>query len=107
MENSPIIQRHIEQEVAKALVWSRLPHNHRMSEVLCDEAQVVGRVGHARVRIPDAKGNLLTLEERIQQLKLDPRFSDSIPNPAKIAKSDVSGVRDNFDEIAKGTAVLE
>lgn len=57
--------------------------------------------------VPDGQGGWLTLKDRIEELKGDPRFCDSVPNPAKIAKGDEPSLRDNFDGIAKGTAVVE
>jgi hypothetical protein len=57
--------------------------------------------------VPDGRGGWLTLEQRIQQLKTDPRFCGSLPNPVRIAKSDVDGVRGNFEAIASGAAVVE
>lgn len=47
------------------------------------------------------------LRERIEELKADPRFRDTILNPDRVAKGDDAGLRDNFDQIAKGTMVVE
>ena len=49
----------------------------------------------------------LMLEDRIKELKADSRFRDLVPNPARIARKDESSLRDNFEQIATGSAVVE
>ena len=105
MEKTEIMRCFIQQKVVKALVESRLPYNHPIGALLEREAQIVGE--KASVQIVDADGNWIMLTDRIKELKADPRFRDSVPNPAKIAKGDESSLRDNFQEIAKGTALVE
>lgn len=105
MENTESMRRYIHQEVLKALVNSRLPYDHPMGELLESEAQIVGKT--ACVRIVDDHGNWTLLEERIKELKADPRFRESIPNPDKVTKSDEYGIRESFDQIARGDAVVE
>jgi len=104
MQKTQIMRQFIHQEVIKALVNSCLPYNHPICELLEQEAQVVGP---ACVRVIDPQGNWVMLQDRIRELKADPRFCDSVPNPAKIRRGDESSLRDNFEQIAKGTAVVE
>ena len=94
MERTESVKRFVHQKVLKALANSRLPYDHAIGELLEREAEIVGE--KACVRIVDHEG----LEKRIEQLKADERFRDSLPNPNRIA-GDESSVRDNFDEIAK------
>jgi hypothetical protein len=51
-------------------------------------------------------GNWVMLEDRIKELKADPRFRDTLQNPAMIARSE-SSLRDNFEQIASGSALVE
>jgi hypothetical protein len=105
MENTEIMERFIHQGVQKALANSLLPYDHPIGVALEREARIVGQT--ACVRVLDRDGNWIILEERIKELKADPRFRDSVPNPARITRSDELGIRDSFDQIAKGSAVVE
>jgi hypothetical protein len=105
MANTEIMRRFIHQEVVKALVDSRLDYDHPIGNVLESEAQIVGQT--ACVRVVDDRGDWMMLEERVKELKADPRFRDSLPNPAKLARGDESSLRDNFEQIARGAAVVE
>jgi hypothetical protein len=105
MENTEIMRRFIHQEVVKALVNSRLDYDHPIGDVLEGEAQIVGQT--ACVRVLDESGGWIMLEDHIKELKADPHFRDTVPNPATVAKGDVSGLRDSFANIAEGTAVVE
>ena len=100
MEKTEIMRHFIHEAVQQALVNSRLPYDHVIGGVLESEAEIVGR--DACVRVLDADGGWVMLEARVEQLKADPRFRDSIPNPMKVARGDESGLRDNFDRIASG-----
>jgi hypothetical protein len=104
MENTEIMRRVIHQEVVKALVNSRLTYDHPIGDVLEAEAQIVGQ--NACVRVLDNQGGWLMLEDRIEQLKADPRFRDTVPEPTKVARGDESALRDNFAQIASGSAVV-
>jgi hypothetical protein len=106
MERTPIMQRFIDLEITKALVHSRLSYDHPMREVLDKEAEITG-VRQAYAGVPDGQGGWLMLQERIEQLKSDPRFRDSIPNPTRVERNDELSVRNRFEQIAKGTAVVE
>ena len=61
----------------------------------------------ACVRVLDRDGNWVMLEDRISELKADPRFCESVPNPSRITRSDQVGIRDSLDQIAKGAAVVD
>src|SRR5579862_1726698 len=105
MEQTEIMRRFVHQWVVKAVINCRLPFDHPICDVLEQEAQIVGK--KASVQVVDANGNWIMLEDRIKELKADPRFRDTVPNPPKIARSDESSLRDKFEQIAKGTAVVE
>ena len=105
MEKTEIMKRIIHQEVVKALVNSRLDFDHPIGEVLEREAEIVGQPGC--VRVLDADGGWVMLGDRIEQLKADPRFRDTVPNPDRVAKGDLDGVRDHFGDIASGAVIVE
>jgi hypothetical protein len=106
MERTPIMQRFIELEITKALVNSRLAYDHPMRDVLESEAEITG-VRQAYAGVPDGQDGWLMLVERIEQLKSDPRFRDSIPNPERVGRNDELSVRNHFEEIVRGTTVVE
>lgn len=105
MENTEIMKRFIHQAVQKALTNSRLPYDHPIGSAVESEAQIVGQT--ACVRVLDRDGNWVMLEDRIAELKADPRFCASVPNPSRITRSDQVGIRDSLDQIAKGAAVVD
>lgn len=112
MERPPIQQNYVDLEITKvdleitkALVNCRLPYDHAMREIRNKEAVIVGQ--RAVVRVLDHDGNWVLLEKRIEQLKTDERFRDSVPNPIKIGRVDESSLRDNFDKVATGEAIIE
>ena len=105
MQNTESMRRYIHREVVTSLVNSLLPPDHPIGEVLESEAQIVGQ--RACVRVIDENGSWVMLEDRIKELKADPRFRDTIPNPDRVAKGDVAGLRDNFEQIAAGKVAVE
>lgn len=106
-EKTEIMRRYIHREVMEALVDSRLSSDHPIGAVLEAEAQVVGEPGRGCVRVLDERGNWVMLKDRIKELKVDERFRDSVPRPAKVARGDESGLRDNFAQIVAGNVVVE
>jgi hypothetical protein len=107
MEKTDFVKKFIHREVVTALIWSRLPHDHAIGGLLEKEAQVVGRTGAPCVQVVDECGNWRTLADRIEELKADPQFRETVPNPDKVNRSDEERVRENFARIADGTAVVE
>jgi hypothetical protein len=99
------MQKFVDLEIKKALVNSRLSYDHAMRQVLNEESVIVGE--KAVVRVLDLDGNWVMLEKRIEQLKSDERFRDSVPSPTKIGRNDESKLRDEFEAIAQGTTVVE
>jgi len=65
-------------------------------------------VREAVVRVPDESGQLVTLDDRIKELRSDPRYSDIFPQPERIvAKGDMEQLTENFDAIAAGKVIVE
>jgi hypothetical protein len=107
MENTDFVKTLIHREVVSALIWSRLPHDHPIGTLVEQESQVVGRTGAPCVQVVDECGNWRTLSDRIEELKADPRFRKTVPNPDKVNRRDEQSVRENFARIAEGSAVVE
>jgi len=102
-------QQLVDEQVVSGLLFGQygrmfqrncLDYNHAMGEVLESEGQIVGEP--ACVRLLDGNGGWVMLEDRINELKVDPRFRDSVPSPPKIARGQEDQIRENFDRIARG-----
>jgi hypothetical protein len=60
-------------------------------------------VRQAVVRVPGENGELLTPDDRIKEMKSDPRYSDLFPRPEGIvAKGDTEQLSQKFALIAEG-----
>jgi hypothetical protein len=60
------------------------------------------------VRVVDDRGNWLMLEDRIKQLKSEPRYSTLFPLPeGKVAKGNIEQLSHNFDAIAAGKVEVQ
>jgi hypothetical protein len=46
-------------------------------------------------------------DDRIQGLKGDARYAHLFPNPPRVPRTDMAKLKAAFNEIAKGTAVVE
>ena len=99
---SAIMQQFVADQVSGALTRGGLPRDHPMRALLIEEAVVAG-VRDACVRV---SGGSVSLDDRVEQLKLDPRFGASVPDPPKVARGDIERMRANFNEIAAGTVVV-
>jgi hypothetical protein len=60
------------------------------------------------VRVPDESGQLVTLDDRIKELKNDSRYSARFPQPeGRVAKGDMQRLSENLDAIAAGKIIVE
>ena len=67
---------------------------------------IVG-IRDATVRIAEGVGSI-TLDDRIRQLKHDPRYAAAFPqSAAKVSRDDMRELTKNFDKIAAGAIVVE
>ncbi|HET9306115.1 MAG TPA: hypothetical protein VFO46_08830 [Candidatus Sulfotelmatobacter sp.] len=106
MQKTEIMKRFIHRDVVKALVYSRLDYDHPIGEVLEREAEIVGQPGC--VRVLDESGGWIMLEDRIKELKSDPRYAALFLQPeAKIAKGSMEQLSQNFDAIAAGKVEVQ
>jgi len=103
MENrSAIAEQFISDEIGRALSREGLPQNHAVRAVLESEAEIEGS------RILAVRCNGESITGRIDQLRHDPQFKHTFPQPvAKVVRGDTQSLRQNFDQIARGEIVVE
>jgi hypothetical protein len=102
MSNSAVAQWHIEHEAGQAVKRAGLEYDHPVRALL-ERSAVIAGVRQGVVRVPDESGELVTLDERIRQMKSDPRYSALFPQPeATVAKQDMEQLSQNLDAIASG-----
>lgn len=101
-KRSAIAQQFIDSQINAALTRAGLSHGHPIRDVLDSSAEIVG-TRDACVRVDDGS----SLDDRIQELRGDPRFRASFPNAPKVVRSDIEKMRVDFQQIANGTIVVE
>lgn len=106
MHRTPTAKIFIDGEINSALTRAGLPHDRPIREALELVADVVDSYGAYFVRIPDESGDSVSLDDKIAQLKEDPRFRDSAPNQPRVLASDAETIRRNFDKIARGDVIV-
>jgi hypothetical protein len=66
-----------------------LEYDHPVGKLLDREAEIVG-LREPVVRVRGANGQLLMLDDRIKELRHDPRYAAIFPaDPPKVAKGDL------------------
>jgi hypothetical protein len=104
---SSTAQKFIYDEITQALIRSGLCYDHPIRADLDARAEIVG-VRDTVVRVRDERNQTLMLEDRIAQLRHDPRFAHSFPaDPPKVARGDMRKLAENFDAIAAGKVGVE
>jgi hypothetical protein len=99
---SAIQQRFIDHEVAKALIRSGLPYDSPVRQKLNSDAEIIGPPGEGFLRMRNDRGELVSVDDRIKELKTDPSFRACFPELPKIARSEGEQIGSNFDRIARG-----
>ena len=88
-------------------------YRHRLPDdgPLRNELEASAELGGGRtaiVQVRDESNRVMTLDERIQQLKHDPQFSGYFPpEPPRVSRQDQTKLRENFSKIASGEVVVE
>lgn len=101
-QRSAIAQNFISSKVCEALSRHGIGHDDPIREELEKDAEVAG-VRDACVRV---RGG--SIDDRIAELRRDPRFASSFPaDPPKVARSDMAKLRENFAAIAGGKVAVE
>jgi hypothetical protein len=107
MTESAAGQWFIESETGQAVKRAGLQYDHPVRALLEKSAEIVG-VREAVVKVRNESGELVTLDDRIKELRSDPRYSDIFPHPEGIvAKGDMERLSENFDAIAAGRVVVQ
>jgi|SRR5580704_11763734 hypothetical protein len=91
----------------EAVKRAGLAYDHPVRALLERSAEITG-VRQAVVRVPNESGQLVTLDDRIVELKSDPRYSSVFPQPERMdIKGDMEKLSENFDAIASGKIAVE
>jgi hypothetical protein len=107
MTESAVARWHIEHESGEAVGRAALPYHHPVRALL-EKSAVIAGVRQAVVRVPNESGELVTLDDRIKEMKKDPRYSALFPQPERmVAKGDMEQLRKNFDGIVAGRIAVE
>ncbi|SRR6266536_2754031 len=102
-----VIEKFIASEIDRALYRHRLPCVSPLRNELEANAQLGGG-REAIVYVRDESNCVMTLDQRIQQLKHDPNYSDCFPaEPSRVSRKDERKLRENFSKIASGEIVVE
>lgn len=99
-QRSYVAQQFVDNEIGKALTRSGLPTDSPMRVELEHEAEIAG------VRDVVVRTGGKSLDDRIADLRRDPRYAAAIQEPVKVAKDDMKRMSENFDAIAKGTTCV-
>ena len=103
----PIIQKLIAKEIDRALQRNQLPPDSPIRIELQNNAEIGGGYD-PEIQVLDESNRVMTLDQRIQELKNDPQFSGYFPpEPPRIRRSDEAKIRANFAKIVSGEVVVE
>jgi hypothetical protein len=102
-----IIEKFVEREIDKALRRRGLPWDSRVRSDLQARAEIGGG-RDAIVNVCDESNCVMTLDQRIQQLKHDPNYCDCFAaEPPRVSRKDEEKLRENFSKIASGAVIVE
>lgn len=104
----PIVKQFINAEIKKALYRHSLSSDNPLRSEL-EAGAMISEGGHdAVVYVRDESGCVMTLDQRIGQLRHDPQFSRYFPaDPPRVSRNDGAKLRENFSKIASGQVVVE
>jgi hypothetical protein len=99
---STTFQAFVDSRLDAALTRAGLEHGHAVRAVLDAEAEIEG------VREPTVRCQGKSLDDRIAELRHDPRFAGTFPQPVcKVSKGDMASLRAQFQKVATGEVVVE
>jgi hypothetical protein len=102
-----IAQRFVANAIDKALSHRHLPYDSPLRSDLEARAELVGDRNPA-VRVLDENNRWVTLDDRINELKYDARYSGCFPqDPLRIARTDQAKLKTNFEKIVTGEVIVE
>jgi hypothetical protein len=91
-------------KIAQALYRHGLPLDSRVGEEL-DRSAVIGGGFQPEIMIRDGN-RVITLDQRIGELRNDPNFRDCFPATRTVSRDNEEAIRAEFDAIARGTTVV-
>jgi cell division protein ZapA (FtsZ GTPase activity inhibitor) len=107
MTHSAVAKWHIEHEAGEAIRRAGLNYDHPVRAILENSAVIAG-LRQSVVRVPNESDELVTLDERIKEMRNDGRYSALFPRPeGTVAKSDMQRISENFQAIAAGKIAVE
>jgi len=93
----------IKVQIAEALSNAGVVPDSPLKAVLARDAEIETTGRTAAVRVRDEYGRLLSLEEKLGELKASPMFKHHFPvGLPTVSASDLRATRENFAEIASG-----
>jgi hypothetical protein len=102
-----IVQKFLSNQITAALFRHGLSHDSRVRDDLEARAEVCG-AREAAVRVCDESGRSISLDDRLGQLRHDPKYSDCFPAELpRVSRQDEKQLRDNFERIARGDVLVE
>ena len=107
MTQSAVAKWHIEREAGEAVNRAGLAYDHPVRALL-EESAVIAGVRQSVVRVPSESGELVTLDERIKEMRSDSHYSALFPQPeGMVAKGDMQRISENFEAIAAGKVAVK
>jgi cell division protein ZapA (FtsZ GTPase activity inhibitor) len=107
MTQSAVAKWHIEHEAGEAVRRAGLNYDHPVRAML-ERSAVIAGVRQGVVRTPNESGELVTLDERIKEMRNEERYSALFPRPeGTVAKSDMQRISENFEAIAAGNVEVQ
>jgi hypothetical protein len=102
-QHSPTEAHFIDVTVTQKLSDHGVAHDSTLKPLLVRDAEISMAGTTASVRVRDENGNSVSLDERLSDMKLDPRWRHHFPKgPPTVPASDLRATRENFSEIASG-----
>ncbi len=93
----------IDTTVSQAMSDAGVVADSKLKPILLRDAEIEMAGSSAAVRVRDDNGRLVSLDERLDELKASPLYRHHFPKgPPTVPASDLRATRENFAEIASG-----
>jgi hypothetical protein len=102
-QHSASEQHFIDVQVSQAMSDAGVAHDSKLKPLLLRDAEIEMAGSSTAVRVRDDAGRLVSLEERLAEMKETFMYKHHFPvGPATVPASDLRATRENFSEIASG-----
>lgn len=103
-QHSPTEAHFINTTISQAMSNAGVAHNSPLKALLARDAEIKMVGSAAWVRVPDEHGQAVSLEDRLAEMKADPRYRHHFPvGPTTVSSTDMRATRERFHEIASGS----